>query len=63
MATSGIGGIGTNYGYGYNTSYNNGLDYDSWVNNATEKADELKDQYASAGNTSGTSGTDRKSVV
>lgn len=57
MATSGIGGIGTNYGYGYNTSYNNGLDYDSWVNNATEKADELKDQYASAGNTSGTSGT------
>ncbi|MDE7320410.1 MAG: hypothetical protein K2N46_11880, partial [Lachnospiraceae bacterium] len=57
MATSGIGGIGTDYGYGYNTSYNSGLDYESWVNNATEKADELKDQYTSTGSTSSTSGT------
>ena len=31
MAASGIGGIGTDYGYGYgyNTGYNNGLDYES----------------------------------
>lgn len=57
MATSGIGGIGTNYGYGYNTSYNNGLDYESWVNSSNKKADELKDQYTSTSGTSGTSST------
>ena len=59
MAASGIGGIGTDYGYGYgyNTGYNNGLDYESWVNGANEKADELKDKYTSTGSTSSTSGT------
>lgn len=57
MATSGIGGIGTDYGYGYNTGYNNGMDYESWVNSATEKADELKDKYTSTDSTSGTTST------
>lgn len=54
MATSGIGGIGMNYGYGYNTGYNNGMDYESWVNSSNEKAEELKDKYTSTGSTSST---------
>lgn len=57
MATSGIGGIGTGYGYGYNTGYNNNMDYESWVNSSNEKAEELKDKYASTGSTSSTTGT------
>lgn len=57
MATSGIGGIGTDYNYGYNSGYNSGMNYDSWVNDANKKADELKEQYGSAGSTTGTSGT------
>ena len=47
MATSGIGGIGTGYNFGYNSGYNSGMDYDSWVNDANQKADELKDKYTS----------------
>ena len=61
MATSGIGGIGTDYGYGYNTNYNNGMDYESWVSNATDKADELRDKYGSTSSTSGTSSTSSSS--
>ena len=57
MATSGIGGVGMGYGYGYNTGYNNNMDYESWVNNANDKADELKDKYTSTGSTSGTGST------
>ena len=57
MATSGIGGIGTDYNYGYNSGYNSGMNYDSWVNDANKKADELKEQYGSTSSTSGTSGT------
>lgn len=57
MATSGIGGIGTGYNFGYNSGYNSGMDYDSWVNDANQKADELKDKYTSTESTSGTSGT------
>ncbi len=57
MATSGIGGIGTGYNFGYNSGYNSGMDYDSWVNDANQKADELKDKYTSTESTSGTSGS------
>lgn len=58
MATSGIGGVGMDYGYGYKYSgYSSLNDYDSWVNNANEKADELKDKYGVSGSTSSTSGT------
>ena len=57
MATSGIGGVGMGCGYGYNTGYNNNMDYESWVNNANDKADELKDKYTSTGSTSGTGST------
>ncbi len=57
MATSGIGGVGMGYGYGYNTGYNNNMDYESWVNNANDKADELKDKYTSTGSTSGIGST------
>ncbi len=57
MATSGIGGVGMGYGYGYNTGYNNNMDYESWVNNANDKADELNDKYTSTGSTSGTGST------
>lgn len=62
MATSGIGGIGTDYGYGYgyNTGYNNGMDYESWVNSSNEKADSLKDQLGVSGSTS-SSGTSETS--
>lgn len=61
MATSGIGGIGTDYGYGYNAGYNNGLNYESWVNSSNEKAEELKDKYTSTGSTSSTSSTSNTS--
>ena len=46
MATGGIGGVGSNYNYGfdYNTGFNSGNEYDSWVNDANNKADELKEQ-------------------
>ncbi len=61
MAASGIGGIGTDYNYGYNSGYNNGLNYESWVNSSNDKADELRDKYASTGSTSGTSGASNTS--
>ncbi len=61
MATSGIGGIGMDYGYGYNTGYNNGMDYEYWVNSSNEKAEELKDKYTSTGSTSSTDSTSNTS--
>lgn len=63
MATSGIGGIGTGYGYGYNAGYNNGMDYESWVSNATDKADELRDKYGSTSSTSSASSSSSSTSV
>lgn len=60
MATGGIGGVGTDYGYGfhYNTGYNGGNDYESWTDSANKKAEELKE---SLGIKEGTTSTDKTS--
>lgn len=64
MATGAIGGVGSDYNYGYNydTGYNSGNSYETWVKDANSKAEELKDQLGvkdkdSTSSTSGTSGT------